>query len=255
MPILGNEMEAAQTAQNNFGFSRTRMGNLGSTEYTLVTVVNDVSGSTAQFTKPMEDALKEVFKSCRKSPRADSLLMRHIVFGTRVFPDTVRGHGWKLLANLNENDYTGSLAPDDLTALYDATLDAVEVTISQAQDMRKQDYEVNAVIFVITDGLNNSSTATTRMIKAAIERARQSETLQSVLTVLIGVNVTSGGVQQGLDDFKNEAGFDQYVELANATQNTLAKLAQFVSKSISSSSTALATKGPSVPINPASIGI
>ena len=49
MPLLGNEMEAAQTTQNNFGYSRTRIGNLAASEYTLVAKTFDVSGSTAGF--------------------------------------------------------------------------------------------------------------------------------------------------------------------------------------------------------------
>ena len=41
------------------------------------------------------------------------------------------------------------------------------------------------------------------------------------------------------------AGFTQYIELADAKANTLAKLADFVSRSISSQSQSLNTGGPS----------
>jgi hypothetical protein len=257
MPLLGQNMEQAKAAGagGTFTYSRTRMNNLAASEYTLVTIVDDVSGSTANFTKEMEDANGSIVEACRSSPRADNLLMRHLVFGTRVFDDTQRGHGWKALPDINPGDYAGTLAPDDLTALFDGTMNAVEVTISQGDDMRKSGYDVNACIFVKTDGLNNSSTATAKMIAAAIQRARQNETLQSFLMVLIGVNVGNPTIDKALADFAKEAGFDQYVPLADAKPDTLKKLANFVSKSISSSSQALATKGPSKPINPASAGL
>jgi hypothetical protein len=248
-------MEQVQSPSSNYTYSRTRIENLGATEYTLVTIVNDVSGSTATFQAEMEKTNAAIVEACRHSPRADNLLLRQLVFSTQVYPDTQRGHGFKLLANINPGDYTGMLAPDDLTALYDATLDAVEVTIANAEDLRKNDFEVNAAIFIQTDGLNNASTHTMKSIAAAIKRARQNEVLQSVLTVLIGINVSDPDIKRELEKFQKEAGLDQFVAVADATPRTLAKVAQFVSKSISSSSQALATKGPSVPINPSSIGI
>jgi len=61
------------------------------------------------------------------------------------------------------------------------------------------------------------------------------------VSILIGVNITDSMVSQALNDFNTRAGFTQYVEIGNASKSTLAKLAQFVSKSISSQSQALGT--------------
>jgi hypothetical protein len=52
-----------------------------------------------------------------------------------------------------------------------------------------------------------------------------------------------------LQDFKDKAGITQYVSLGRATPGRIAKLAQFVSQSISSTSAALGTGVPSQPIN------
>jgi hypothetical protein len=51
-----------------------------------------------------------------------------------------------------------------------------------------------------------------------------------------------------LENFKNEAGIDQYINIGKADANTLAKLADFISKSISSQSQSLNSGGPSQPI-------
>ena len=70
--------------------------------------------------------------------------------------------------------------------------------------------------------------------------------MESILTILVGVGVGSySEVQKALDEFKNEAGITQYVEIADANSSTLAKLAKFVSQSISAQSQALGTGGPS----------
>ena len=65
------------------------------------------------------------------------------------------------------------------------------------------------------------------------------------MSVLIGVNVTNPTLAAYLSSFKTDAGFTQYIELDNATAGKLAKLAEFVSKSISAQSQALGTGGPS----------
>jgi hypothetical protein len=78
-----------------------------------------------------------------------------------------------------------------------------------------------------------------------LTKATTNETLESLVSILIGVNVTDQGVSAKLNDLHTQGGFSQYVELKDATAKTLAKLAKFVSKSISSQSTALGTGGPS----------
>mgnify|MGYP002622060811 FL=1 len=111
--------------------------------------------------------------------------------------------------------------------------------------MTDQDFDVNGIVFVITDGEDNISKTTANQVKAALEQAVKGENLESMVSVLIGVNVQDPYVAAALNDFNNTAGFTQYVELDNANKNTLAKLAQFVSKSISSQSQALGSGGPS----------
>ena len=65
------------------------------------------------------------------------------------------------------------------------------------------------------------------------------------MPVLIGVNTDTGGLNQWLETFKNDAGFQQYVAIGDATEGALAKLGGFISQSISSQSQALNSGGPS----------
>lgn len=73
------------------------------------------------------------------------------------------------------------------------------------------------------------------------------EKLESHITILIGVNMTSS--QAYLDKVKTSSGLTQMINAGDADEKTLAKLAQFVSKSISSQSQSLGSGGPSQTIS------
>jgi len=107
------------------------------------------------------------------------------------------------------------------------------------------DFSVNAILFVITDGMDNASKLSANKVKQALKVAVSSEALESVISVLIGVNVQDKQVSHFLTDFHKAAGFTQYIELDKADADTLARLAQFVSRSISAQSQALGTGGSS----------
>lgn len=237
-------MESHQIAGTNFGFSAVGIDDLGASEYTLVGIVADATPSVTDFKAEIEKAVAEVVKSCRHSPRADNLLMRVTQFNSG--PDSpFEVHGFKPLEGCNPDDYNDFLSLARLTALYDASTEMVESIVRYGKDLAENDYECNAIVFVITDGYDNQSTLTRKAVKDAISKAIQVEALESIVTVLIGVNVNEPTMSQFLKDFEKEAGFTQYVECDNADARTLAKLAEFVSKSISSQSQALGTGGPS----------
>lgn len=224
-----------------YGFSAVGVENLGATEYTLVTLAVDKSGSVAGFRKEMEACIKEIAEACRKSPRADNLLLRVLIFDDSL----VETHGFKLLSDINPTDYDGILRSGGMTALSDATVNALDAARTYGKDLIDNDFDVNGIMFVITDGLDNRSTNTPKQAKELIEKIRREETLGSFLSILIGVNIQDKYVKNGLATFEVEVGFDQYIELNNAKANTLAKLAKFVSRSISSQSQSLATGQPS----------
>ena len=100
-------------------------------------------------------------------------------------------------------------------------------------------------VFVITDGMDNASNLPASEVKTALEDARTSEALESIMPVLIGVNTDASGLNSYLDSFQREAGFQQYIAIGQATEAELAKLGGFISSSISSQSQALGSGGPS----------
>jgi uncharacterized protein YegL len=242
MPILNDtQLDQINLPNSHYGYSATRLEDLGATEYTIATIVADISGSTAAFILDMEAAIARIVQACKFSPRADNLLLRLVAFDDSLS----ELHGFKLLENCNLADYGGTLRPGGSTALYDATQNAVASTTNYAQKLSSADFAANAILFVITDGMDNASKMSAKKVKAAFDEAVRTEALESIVSVLIGVSVQDPEVSRYLKKFHVDAGFTQYVELDQADAKTLARLAEFVSQSISAQSQALGTGGGS----------
>lgn len=221
-----------------FQFSHVRTESLGAPEYTLVTLVLDKTGSVTPFADALFKIKSTVVEACRKSPRADYLLLRVVEFNSRI----EEVHGFELLSNIDPAQYTVPTC-GGLTALTDATYAAVSGTRAFAQTLSEQDYLVNGLVVVVTDGDDNDSRNDTGTLAKELQAAMTSEVLESLRTVLVGVN--AGQFSAELSKFKADAGLDQFVDVADATPQRLAKLFDFVSRSISAQSQALGTGGPS----------
>lgn len=252
MPRLMNEdtMEAGNIGgMQAFKFSGTRIEHLGATEYTLVTIAIDETRSVYGFEDDLLNSLVTAVEGCKKSPRSDNLLLRVIKFST-AFPNGIEElHGFKPLAEIDpQNDYQ-RLTPMGTTPLYDAAFSSVGATIAYGEKLMADDFLVNGIVFVITDGLeyplppDNPSTATPAMIKEESKKVITGEKLESLITILIGINATT--YKDELEAFQADAGIDQYIDAGEVTKGKLAKLADFVSQSVSSQAQEVGTGGPS----------
>lgn len=243
MPLFNTDDMDTQSG-GTFSFSGTRVEKLdGATEYTLVTVAVDCSGSMYPYTADVEACLGAVVEACRKSPRADNLLIRVVTFDDKV----AEVHGFKLLQDCSPGQYQGKLGPRGCTALCDASCDGLEALTGYSATLGDADFDANGIMFVLTDGLENASTTTVNTVKDRLRAARVSEELESILTIMIGL-APDKSEEARIEAFSTSAGFDQFVGAGEATQATLAKVASFVSRSISAQSQQLGTGGASQPL-------
>ncbi len=234
-------MEAGKVGATRFQFSGTRIEHLGATEYTLVTIAVDVTGSVIGFKNELAKCIVTAVESCQKSPRSANLLLR-VIFFSSSFPGGVNEiHGFKPLSEIDLGVYA-NLDPGGSTPLYDAAISAVGATNAYAKRLMDQDFQVNGIVFIITDGDDNDSTSTIDMVKKEIERGTKGEEIESNVTILVGVNAKD--FADRLDKFATEAGL-KFIDAGDATKGKLAKLAEFVSQSVSSQSQSLGTGGPS----------
>jgi uncharacterized protein YegL len=246
MPKLKDNLEEHTLPAGNFGYSAAKLEDLGATEYTLVDLVVDVSGSVASYLKDLEKTVQSIIQACKLSPRADNLMVRIVTFADSL--DEL--HGYKLLESCNLADYDGILRVGGMTALYDASENSIQAQHDYAKKLVENDFQANGICFFLTDGGDNRSKASAKAVGKALAATVKSEVLESLVTVLIGVGTKSTPeVSQYLDKFRQEAGLTQFVEVEKADAKTLAKLAEFVSKSISAQSQSLGTGGPSTPVS------
>lgn len=244
MPILNEESMENFTAASGFKFSAMSVSNLGATEYTLFGLAADKSGSLQGFDSEIEACVRSVMESCQRSPRADNLMARFLTFDHNVN----EVHGFKQLADCHPASYQGIIRAGGGTALYDASTNLIDSLASYGKTLIAQDYMVNGIAVIVTDGRDEHSALKAANVKDAIARAMKSESLESLVTILIGVNVTDPTVSGALQRFKDEAGIREYVEVKDATPKTLAKIAGFISQSVSSQSKSVGSKMASQPI-------
>jgi hypothetical protein len=247
MKFDASSLQKHQTG--HFGFSAVPLDKLGSSVYCLATIIIDCSGSVMDFASQIEMALKEIVKGCKHSDYKDTFLLRVITFND----DHVEVHGFRVLMEIDPNEYTGIIKPYGMTALYDATVDGLEAEAAFGKTLIDQDYTVNGVLVLITDGMNNrGKIQTIAPCKSAMHECITGEKLESLLSILVGVvNPQSPDyvmVSQYLQDFKEQAGFTQYAELLDVSEKGFAKLANFVSESMSSQSKQAGSGGPSQPV-------
>lgn len=236
-----NSKSLAITSPSNFKFSAVRPDDLGATEYTLVTIVVDVSTSVYDFADELKATVQAIINASAKSPRADNLLVRLTSFNSKLQEE----FGFRTLQDLQAADVQ-DFQPDGFTALFDASLEALEATEQYGQLLYDQDFDTNGAVYVITDGWDNHSRkATAKSIAKKLCSIRNDEKLESIFTMLIGLNTMEDQVATSLQDFTQQAKFDQYVDVGDATASNLAKLAGFISQSITSQSQALGTGAPS----------
>lgn len=224
----------------HYGFSALDLNELGAERYTLVTIAVDESPSTANFKREMEECIKQAIEGC-KGTYADYLLVRVVAFS-----DVLREiHGFKMLQDCKPSDYDKCLRGGGGTLLFASAYNSIKAAFQYGKNLSDQDYGVNAINIIITDGMDNMSDSeniSAEDVAKAVEEAQRGEYLESIINILVGVGVGRyQDVQAYLDSFKDKSKMDQYVSIADATSDSFSRLGGFISKSVSSQSQALGT--------------
>jgi uncharacterized protein YegL len=244
MKLLNVPIDQTHKTTSGFSFSAQPLESLGSSEYTLANLAIDVSSSTDAFIDDTRKMVAAVVEALQKSPRADNLLLRVESFNSSLN----ELHGFTELKNVDATAY--QLVASGMTALYDAAGSGLEAIGKYAEELEKFDYIANGIQFIITDGMENQShkLRTPASIKSAADAIMRQEKLESLKTIVIGIG-SEYEVRGYLDSFSKEIGADQFVWAGDATPTALAKVAGFISKSISSQSQSLGSGGASQNIN------
>lgn len=231
---MNNEISTQKTL-SGFRYTNIRVDALTSSEYTIAIVVTDLTGSVSSFKADLVEINKTVQGACLKHPKSENLLLRSTVFNSIL--NVKEMHGFMPVSIIDPTIYDTFPSPDGCTPLMDALLEACESLLQYAQDLASNQFTVNAVLFLITDGGENSSiNRDMNKIKKTMASLRNGDPLESFTSILIGVDDASS--MQTLKQFQVDTTMDEYKSIGDATPANLAKVAQFISRSISTASVA-----------------
>ncbi|NUP08697.1 MAG: hypothetical protein HOW73_21825 [Polyangiaceae bacterium] len=129
---------------------------------TLVSVVCDMSGSMAPHKKGVIDAFNTMLAALTSAKAASAILV-----SLWAFSDSAR-----LLSSYEPIDRKAQLGPsvyvpDGGTALYDTTLAAMAGLVAYGQRLFDEGVPTKRILFVLSDGDDNASKATSAEVKAA----------------------------------------------------------------------------------------
>ena len=229
----------------NFTFSAVNPDDLEELGYTLATVVLDASGSLEYKKNLLTALLKTIAIGLKKSSRKETILLRVIIFNETIWEI----HGFKHVTQIDsDNDYEG-IEPKGMTGLVDSMFSAVASTYEYAKKLVDDGYDTNACVYIITDGMDNRSKKKARDVSEQIARMKAGEEVESIITILFGVNDPICGwskdVASALSELQAEVDFTEYIDAGDVTEENVGKIGGVVSSSIVSTSQALGTKGPS----------
>jgi len=224
----------------NFEFSHVDLNELVDTEYTLVDLHLDTSGSVSGFESQLAKMVETSILALSKSPRSQNLLVRVCTFNSR----TDEYHGYKLLKHINSGDYSQLVRAGGSTSLLDSLVNGLESQSNFGKQLQDMHYDANGIIILITDGCENTSRLNYTDLTRSLTDARRTENLESNQVICVYINEGDPGVQKNIDKLR-AAGITDFIEAGNMSEKTLAKLANFITSSVSSSSQALGTGGPS----------
>lgn len=266
----------------NFSFSGAKPENLGEPEYTVVCIMDDMTGSVSSFADQLLKMERFVISDAKRSSFEKRIIFRSCRFNSvnRQTPTINELYGFTPVGSLEPDKDHPSFSPHGSTPLLDAIYDGVLSVLKYCESLYDTDITgVNGLLVVITDGEENDSRRVRELaekdgipfpngsqlakyqdkvageIKELIETARRSEKLDSLKVILVGINTSGQSGNYGvsiadlLSRLKDKIGIDQYLDAGDVKAGTIGKIAQFISQSVSSTSQALGSGAPSQNIN------
>ena len=215
---------------NNQNFDPNSLANQTSTVI-MFGVVVDVSPSIYSYVDAMNTAAREVFmKELKGCHRKNDIVIKCVTFNENVEHKS----GFTPILNLPD-DYLDTVPSGHGTALYQAVLETLESVTKYREDLEDQGIEVRTSIFIITDGIDNSSShSAPGKIKQMVQDLRSNEAWINSFTI----NMLGVGDRHTFERSCREMGLDpdKCLVAVGASGSEIRKQMGVVSQSVSSSS-------------------
>ena len=183
--------------------------------------VVDVSPSISTYAKDLNHAFNDFTQTMQKSHVAEQLMVSLITFNERV--EVVSG--FQPIKQIPAMDFKPKGGG---TALYQATAQGLKIAIDYRQNLEASGVTAKTLVFIITDGEDNSSTIRAKHVKDKIEAILQQEqNAFSFTTILFGV-----GNAASFEQAQKDMGI-QHLAKVGTSGAEIRKMINFISQSIS----------------------
>lgn len=182
----------------------------------------DISPSIASYEKDLNHAFNDFTQTMQKSHVADQLMVSVVEFNDKVKVKT----GFQPIKQIP----TIKFKPSGVgTALYDATAQGLKMAMDYRENLEASGVLTKTLLFIITDGMDNSSNAPAKTVKTKINNViAEEQNAFSFTTILFGV----GNAAQ-FEQAQKEMGV-QHLAKVGTSGAEIRKMINFISQSISS---------------------
>lgn len=188
----------------------------------------DVSSSVSGYVSELNDGINEFVAEMQKSHIADKLFASIVKFNSNVEVET----GFQPIKNLpSDIDFTPSVG--GMTALYEGTNVALTNALDYREGLENAGVNCKTLLFVITDGDDNSSNCTAADVKKQIDDLMKEErNFASFEAILFGIG---NGMQTYFEKAAKEMGIKHVATISDSAKDIRSMIA-FISSSVSNSS-------------------
>jgi uncharacterized protein YegL len=183
----------------------------------------DVSPSITTYVKDLNHAFNDFTETMQKSHVAEQLMVSIVEFDEKVRVRT----GFQPIKQIPKMDFKPTGGG---TALYQATYQSLDIATDYRNNLEASGVMAKTLIFVITDGMDNSSKVNAKQVKDKLEGIlAQEQNAFSFTTVLFGV-----GHAKGFEDAQKSMGI-QHIAKVGTSGAEIRKMINFISQSINKS--------------------
>jgi uncharacterized protein YegL len=209
-----------------FGFGNFDPANVQEDEVILAVIAMDISPSIQGFQTELNEAFEAFITEMQGSHVANKLMVKVVTFNEKVEEKT----GFMPIKSLDVSHFQFR-ASGNSTALADAGMLAVKTAVDYRTQLENTGINVKTLVFVITDGQENSSKVRLSDVKVELDALMQTEAnVFSFETILFGI-----GDRSYFEPSQKEMGF-KHLAAVGTTGKEIRKLIGFISASISKSS-------------------
>jgi len=237
--------------QTGFRFTAPPLAVFEEQRYTIVGVTTDQSGSIYKVRGDLFTMNEQIDTDLKAGAGKHTIIVRRTAF-TSHFPNNVREqHGFLPALAVDPNTHfpiVNSHGEYGGTPLADGVMETILAAKEQAMQLITVQGVplVNLALAFLTDGGETGSRYTPSDIKAAIEQILAEGEIESIVTILVGVDCPVGHLnRQRLEDFQQAAGLSKFIPFEDMTPGAFGQVARVISQTFTSSSQALGSGGPS----------